>query len=98
VPPQFATAIACFLIVYSEGAKLLGDAEPSVHWFLWKSTLLEQAVSPGEGVPLTDSYTYDAFGEIRASSGLTVNAFRYFGGQGYYYDPDLQQLYLRAHH
>ena len=43
----------------------------------------------------TDSYTYYAFGEQRASSGSTTNPYRYVGRLGYYANgSDL--LYLRA--
>ena len=42
---------------------------------------------------VTDSYTYDAFGNLTASTGSTVNNYRYDGEQ---YDPNLGQYYLRA--
>jgi RHS repeat-associated protein len=45
---------------------------------------------------VTDSYTYQAFGAIKASAGSTVNPFRYVGRQGYYYDADPAEYYLRA--
>ncbi len=41
----------------------------------------------------TDTYTYDAFGILIASSGSTLNNFRYTGEQ---WDPDLGMYYLRA--
>ena len=44
---------------------------------------------------VTDSYTYYAFGEQRASSGTSTNPYRYVGRLGYYRNgTDL--LYLRA--
>jgi len=44
---------------------------------------------------VTDSYTYYAFGEERASSGTTTNPYRYVGRLGYYRNgSDL--VYLRA--
>jgi RHS repeat-associated protein len=45
---------------------------------------------------VTDSYTYLAFGEEKASSGSTTNPFRYVGQVGYYRDGQTPLLYLRA--
>jgi RHS repeat-associated protein len=45
---------------------------------------------------VTDSYTYFAFGAIKASTGSTTNPFRYVGGSGYYYDTDAVEYYIRA--
>jgi RHS repeat-associated protein len=45
---------------------------------------------------VTDSYLYDAWGNIILANGSTVNPFRYLGRVGYYYDSDLAQYYLRA--
>jgi RHS repeat-associated protein len=47
---------------------------------------------------VTDNYLYVAFGSIRTSSGTTANPYRYVGVAGYYFDPDLLQMYLRARH
>jgi len=45
---------------------------------------------------VSDSYLYEAFGKVIASSGSTANPFKYVGRLGYYFDPDLGQYYLRA--
>ena len=45
------------------------------------------------GAGLTDSYDYDAYGMLLASTGTTVNNYRYTGQQ---WDPDLGMYYLRA--
>jgi RHS repeat-associated protein len=45
---------------------------------------------------VTDSYTYLAFGEEKASSGSTTNPFRYVGRSGYYRDGQTPLLYLRV--
>src|SRR5262249_26012260 len=45
---------------------------------------------------VTDSYLYKAFGAIAASSGATVNPFRFVGREGYYLDGDLGTYWLRA--
>jgi RHS repeat-associated protein len=42
---------------------------------------------------ITDTYTYDAFGNLIASTGSTVNNYRYTGEQ---WDPDVGLYYLRA--
>jgi len=42
---------------------------------------------------ITDSYAYDAFGNVLANNGSTANNYRYCGEQ---YDPDLSTYYLRA--
>jgi RHS repeat-associated protein len=45
---------------------------------------------------VTDSYEFKAYGETFASSGTTVNVFRWVGELGYYYDIDRLAYYLRA--
>src|SRR5262249_55290872 len=45
---------------------------------------------------VTDNYVYKAFGPIQASSGSSVNPFRYVGKQGYYFDLDYSQYFARA--
>lgn len=47
---------------------------------------------------VTDSYLYKSFGELIASSGSTVNTFRWFGAIGYYFDSDCDSFYVRARH
>ncbi len=42
---------------------------------------------------VTDTYAFDAFGDVIASTGTTVNFYRYSGEQ---YDPNLGFVYLRA--
>ena len=45
---------------------------------------------------ISDTYTYDGFGNQRAASGSTVNPFRYVGQLGYFYDPDTGTMNVRA--
>ena len=45
---------------------------------------------------VTDSYLYDSFGDILLTSGSSTNWFRYSGRQGYYYDNDTGDNYVRA--
>ncbi|MEW4526647.1 RHS repeat-associated core domain-containing protein [Maioricimonas sp. JC845] len=45
---------------------------------------------------ITDTYLYDAWGNIVSSTGTTENPFRYIGNVGYYLDSDTDKLYVRA--
>jgi RHS repeat-associated protein len=51
-----------------------------------------------EDEAVTDSYTYEAFGTARASSGTTANPYRYAGRLGYQFDGATGLHYLRARH
>jgi RHS repeat-associated protein len=46
---------------------------------------------------ITDSYIYKAFGEELATTGSTINPFRYGGQVGYYQDT-INRLYVRRRH
>lgn len=48
------------------------------------------------GLMVTDTYLYDGFGNIRFSSGVTANAFRYVGRLGYYWDATPMFFYIRS--
>jgi RHS repeat-associated protein len=50
----------------------------------------------GSASSITDSYDFRAYGETFASSGSTVNVFRWIGERGYYLDIDRLAYYLRA--
>jgi RHS repeat-associated protein len=50
----------------------------------------------GSASSITDSYDFRAYGETFASSGSTVNVFRWVGELGYYLDIDRLAYYLRA--
>ncbi len=45
---------------------------------------------------VSDSYLFDAFGNLLDATGSSVNPFRFGGQVGYYEDLDLQEYYLRA--
>jgi RHS repeat-associated protein len=45
---------------------------------------------------VTDSYDFKAYGETNATSGSTVNVFKWVGELGYYLDVDRLAYYLRA--
>lgn len=48
-----------------------------------------------ENGDVTDTYTYDAFGETVARTGTTVNPYRYIGAKGYQYDEETDDYYIR---
>jgi len=45
---------------------------------------------------VTDSYTYNAWGETIQQTGTTTNPFRWIGNVGYYWDEETQDYYVRA--
>ena len=45
---------------------------------------------------VTDSYLYDAFGNTIQSTGTSVVPYHFVGRQGYYYDQELAEYYVRA--
>jgi RHS repeat-associated protein len=45
---------------------------------------------------VTDTYLHDAWGNLVASTGTTVNPFRWVGKYGYYTDNSTGQVYVRA--
>ena len=48
------------------------------------------------GQNTTDTYLYDAWGNLLTSSGSSENPFRWVGQPGYYYDRDTGLYYVRA--
>jgi RHS repeat-associated protein len=50
-------------------------------------------LTDGDSGAVTDTYTYDAFGNLLSTTGYTPNAYRYTGEQ---WDADLGMYYLRA--
>jgi RHS repeat-associated protein len=45
---------------------------------------------------VTDTYAYNAFGEMTEHTGTTVNPFRYQGALGYYFDEFINGYHVRA--
>ncbi len=45
---------------------------------------------------VTDTFSYDAWGNEIARTGMTPTPFRYIGEVGYYYDEELGSYYVRA--
>ncbi|TWT43071.1 tRNA3(Ser)-specific nuclease WapA precursor [Thalassoglobus neptunius] len=45
---------------------------------------------------VTDTYLYDAWGNVLTSTGATVNPYQWTGSVGYYFDLDTEDFYIRA--
>jgi RHS repeat-associated protein len=45
---------------------------------------------------MADTYLYDSWGNLLASTGSTMNPFRFAGRSGYYWDADIAAYYLRG--
>jgi RHS repeat-associated protein len=73
-------------------AQRRGDTTKFFHFDAMGST--DRLTNAAQAV--SDSYIYEAFGKVLASSGSTANPFRYVGRLGYYFDPELERYYLRA--
>lgn len=53
-------------------------------------------LSAVDGTTISDTYRHKAFGELLASTGSTVNPFRFVGALGYYDEADVGMQYLSA--
>lgn len=79
---------------YTYGDDLLSQTEGAgqERFFLYDGLGTTRVLADGAEV-VTDTYAYEAFGELLASTGSSDNAYRYTGEQ---YDSGLDQYYLRA--
>ncbi|MCC1498310.1 RHS repeat-associated core domain-containing protein, partial [Alcanivorax sp. 1008] len=79
---------------YTYGDDLLSQSEGAgqERFFLYDGLGTTRALADGSEA-VTDTYVYEAFGELLASTGSSDNAYRYTGEQ---YDSGLDQYYLRA--
>ncbi|MFN3715069.1 MAG: RHS repeat-associated core domain-containing protein, partial [Alcanivoracaceae bacterium] len=79
---------------YTYGDDLLSqtDGAGQERFFLYDGLGTTRALADGAG-GVTDTYSYEAFGELLASTGSSDNAYRYTGEQ---FDSGLNQYYLRA--
>jgi RHS repeat-associated protein len=75
------------------GSQLLSQRRDSeTSFYLPDGQRSTRALANGNG-EVTDTYEYDAFGQMRARTGGTSNIYLYGGEQ---FDPSLQLYYLRA--
>jgi RHS repeat-associated protein len=78
---------------YTYGLELISQRREGVDSFYLHDALgSTRALTDGSGA-VTDSYSYDAFGELMSSTGTTVNSFLYTGEQ---HDVASGLYYLRA--
>ena len=79
---------------YTYGDDLLSqtDGAGQERFFLYDGLGTTRVLADGSEA-VTDTYVYEAFGELLASTGSSDNAYRYTGEQ---YDSGLNQYYLRA--
>jgi RHS repeat-associated protein len=80
-------------VVYTFGDDLLSqDRNNAFSFYLYDGLGSTRGLSNSSGA-VTDTYNYEAFGELLNSTGSTANDFRFTGEQ---LDDDLGQYYLRA--
>ena len=78
---------------YSYGDDLISQTQgTTTHYYHYDGLGSTRALSDASGA-LTDTYAYDAFGELLQQTGTTENHYRFAGEQ---YDAGLDQYYLRA--
>lgn len=69
------------------------DGQTSYYHYDGEGNTLALTDSNGD---VTDTYEYDAFGNVTASSGTTTNPFGFKGALGYYANPETNDYYVRA--
>ena len=80
-------------VYYTYGHDLINQERAGVEsYYLYDGLGSTRALSSGEGA-ITDTYFYEAFGEVLAETGDTENDYKYTGEQ---YDSSLDMTYLRA--
>ncbi len=82
------------MVTYTYGNQLINQTRTGVgtHFYTADGQLSTRQLTNSTGV-VTDQYTYDAFGVMLASIGITPNAYLYTGEQ---YDPNVGFYYMRA--
>jgi RHS repeat-associated protein len=99
--PQVVEELQAGAIVrtYTWGLQLISQSRaqvspnpPVVSYYVFDGQGSVRALTSGTGA-ITDTYDYDAFGNLVNKTGTTPNNYLYTGEQ---YDPDLHFYYLRA--
>ncbi len=88
------------IVIYTEEPALYGNVISQVRgstssFYSFDGLGSTDRLSDISGLTITDSYIYNAFGGIQATSGTTVNPFRFIGLLGYYYDGDFLDYFVR---
>ena len=68
------------------------DGQDSVYHYDGQGSTLALTNANGD---VTDTYAYNAFGEVTARTGSTVNPFQYIGQKGYYRDAETGEYDVR---
>jgi RHS repeat-associated protein len=89
-------------VVYSLAPELFGNLVSqyrggATNFFHFDALGSTDRLTSADG-SVTDNYFYEAFGNLRSSSGASVNPFKYVGKRGYYFDGDVAGHYVRARH
>jgi RHS repeat-associated protein len=77
---------------YTYGLTLISEQDSTTHFYGFDGKGNTRYLT-GTNAAITDTYAYDAYGTLIASSGTTTNSYLYSGEQ---FDPDLGLYYLRA--
>ena len=80
-------------VVYTYGLDLISQERAGNSFFYHYDGLGSVRGLSNSGGVVTDTYDYDAFGELQNKTGSTENNYLFTGEQ---YDPSLDQYYLRA--
>jgi RHS repeat-associated protein len=86
-------SINAILAEYVYGLGLIEQERSGAKYFYHADGLGSTRFLTNESGSITDTYLYDAYGNIINSSGQTVNNYLYTGEQ---FDPNLREYYLRA--
>lgn len=86
--------------VYTQEPAMYGELvsqwKPVGISYFHQDNLGSTCVLTGENESVTDTFTYDAWGNELARSGTTETSFRWVGARGYYFDIELAGYYIRA--
>ncbi len=88
------TTLAAYTLSPDTFGSLLSQNRGGVTSFYLCDALGSARQLANQSGTVTDSYVYDSFGNLVASSGTTSNPFRYVGRTGYYWDADLASRYF----
>ena len=90
------TTVAQYTGALDTYGPIVSQRRSSTSRFFHPSVLGTIETLTGADAATTDTYVLGAWGVQRASTGSTVNPFRYIGALGYYTEPDLGVHYVRA--
>jgi len=80
-------------ITYTHGDDLISQHSPAGAFYYHYDGLGSTRALTDTAQTITDTYDYEAFGDLLNQTGFTENNYRFTGEQ---YDPNLDQYYLRA--